>query len=249
MPIDYARYRQSSTEKARSEDLLRILPANRSSVLDIGARDGHIAKLLRAYFPHVTALDITMPEFNLPGVTTVQGDVTKLQFRDGDFDVVCCLEVLEHIQPHLLEHACRELARVAKHELIIGVPYRQDPRIGRTTCQACRRKNPPWGHVNSFDEARLRALFPELKPASTTYVGTMHERTNALSAFLMDLAGNPWGSYNQEEPCVFCGATMETPQISAPQRVCAHLAAQLNNLQSRLSVPKPIWIHTVFRKT
>lgn len=250
MPVDYETYRQTPTEKARTADLLRILPSGRSSVLDIGARDGHISKLLREYFSEVTALDLIEPQFDIPGVSTVQGDVTNLQFDDGAFDVICCLEVLEHIPSGLLARACSELFRVVKHELIIGVPYRQDTRLGRTTCRTCRKKNPPWGHVNTFDEKRLRALFPKLRQVSTTYIGSTQERTNALSAFLMDLAGNPWGTYNQEEPCVFCGANLRPPAQSLfpLQKACGYAASRLNALQSRLSVPKPIWIHTVFRK-
>src|SRR5206468_12881601 len=110
-----------------------------------------------------------------------KGDVTGLPFADNSFDVVCCLEVLEHIQPGQLPAACREIARVARHQTIIGVPYRQDLRIGRTTCSDCGTLNPPWGHRNSFDPRQLESLFGSLHPVSLTYVGQKHERTTALA--------------------------------------------------------------------
>jgi ubiquinone/menaquinone biosynthesis C-methylase UbiE len=59
------------------------------------------------------------PTFEFPRVTTVAGDATKLQFPDELFDCVLCAEVLEHIPA--VEKTCRELVRVARHELIIGV--------------------------------------------------------------------------------------------------------------------------------
>jgi len=47
---DLESYRNSKLEQDRTEDLLRILPKDCNSVLDIGARDGHFSKLLSGYF-------------------------------------------------------------------------------------------------------------------------------------------------------------------------------------------------------
>jgi SAM-dependent methyltransferase len=196
---DLRKYRGSEQETARTADLLRILPRGRHSVLDIGARDGHFSLLLTEYFSEVTALDLQRPAFAFPNVTTVAGDVTKLEFDDASFDCVFCAEVLEHIPD--VSKACAEILRVARHEIVIGVPFRQDTRVGRCTCSSCGKTNPPWGHVNSFDEDRLLRLFAGARLLSTSFVGTDASVTNPFSDFLMDLGGNPWGSYDQDEPC------------------------------------------------
>jgi hypothetical protein len=47
------------------------------------------------------------------------------------------------------------------------------------------------GHVNSFDEARLRALFGKLKVARLEHVGSVAARMNAIAALLMDLPAIP----------------------------------------------------------
>lgn len=249
MTIDYLKYRESPLEKARIADLVKILPRGRQTVLDIGARDGYISRLLADHFSRVTALDLEKLPFGFAGVEPVQGDVTCLAFPDYSFDVVCCLEVLEHIPLPILQKACSEITRVARNEVIIGVPYRQDTRIGRTTCSSCKQKNPPWGHVNSFDEHRLLGLFPVLKPVSTTFVGQQTEKTNSLSVFLMDLAGNPWGTYNQEEPCIFCGRPLSSlNKVSGVRKLLGALAVRLNEAQSWFASPSPIWLHVVFRK-
>ncbi len=138
---DIQKYRESETEKTRTADLFRLLPRGRSSVLDIGARDGHFSRLLTEYFDLVTALDLERPPFDYPRVTTVAGDVTKLQFPDSSFDCVFCAEVLEHIPD--VEQPYREIARVTRHEIVIGVPYQQESRVGRTTCRKCGGRNPP----------------------------------------------------------------------------------------------------------
>lgn len=244
---DLQQYRQSDQEKARSADLLRLLPRGRRSVLDIGARDGHFSRLLTEHFEEVTALDLEKPSFVYPRVTTVAGDITKLQFADSSFDCIFCAEVLEHIPA--LEQACRELARVARHDIVVGVPFRQDTRCGRTTCRKCGKTNPPWAHVNTFDQPKLQRLFSGMTVGETSFVGANNEVTNRLAAMLMDWAGNPWGTYDQDEPCIHCGAALVAPNGRSPfARICSGVAVRLNRLQSAASRPHANWIHVVFAK-
>jgi SAM-dependent methyltransferase len=242
-----AGYRKSPAEIERTRDLMDIVPKNLSTVLDVGARDGHFSQLLAQHFESVTALDLTTPQFCFNRVLPVQGDVTKLQFPDNNFDLVFCAEVLEHIPA--LEKACSEIARVARHAVVIGVPYRQDTRLDRTTCGHCGKTNPPWGHVNTFDEHKIRSLFSDLLEIRTSFVGSTNDRTNPLSSWLMDLAGNPWGVYDQNEPCIYCGEQM-SPPTSRPfaQKLIAGAALGLNRLQARFNPIHPIWIHMMFQK-
>ncbi len=247
--MNLEQYRASANETHRTTDLLRIVPKNRHSVLDIGARDGYFSVLLKQYFTEVVAMDLQKPSFTHPGVVTIQGDVTSLQFPDNSFDCVFCTEVLEHIRD--LELACREIARVARCEIVIGVPFKQDIRFCRTTCQTCGKTNPPWGHINSFDEEQLARLFNGLAVSSKSFVGTNNARTNRFSAVLMDLAGNPWGTYDQEEPCLHCGSKLISPpaQRTLWSRACSSLAARSNEIQRLCSRPHANWIHLVFSKT
>src|SRR5689334_22203261 len=154
--MDLQVYRSSQSEVLRANDLFRLLPRGMRSVLEIGARDGHHTRRLAESFESVTALDLEKPSFRIPGVTNVKGDVTALEFPDDSFDCVLCAEVLEHVPA--VDRAAREISRVARHEAVIGVPYRQDLRLGRVTCRNCGSVNPPYGHVNSFDECRLASL-------------------------------------------------------------------------------------------
>jgi SAM-dependent methyltransferase len=244
--LDMQQYRESARERERAEDLLRIVPKDRRTVLDIGARDGHFSRLLTQYFTEVTALDLDKPVFEFPGVVTVAGDATRLAFDDDSFDCVFCAEVLEHIPQ--LQQACAEMARVAKYEIVIGVPFEQDIRVGRTTCRVCGKANPPWGHVNSFSEHGLQCLFYNLRVISRSFVGCNKERTNPFSTFLMDLAGNPWGTYNQEEPCCYCGSKLAPVSRQTWQKMCSAVAVHINRAQSLFIGPHANWIHLVLSK-
>lgn len=246
---DFAEYRSSESEQARTNDLLRLATGGRRSILDIGAREGYYSRLLAKPSVYVTALDLEEPRIDHPGVTTVAGDVTDLQFPDNSFDCVFCVEVLEHVPQ--LEQACREIIRVARHEIIIGVPYKQDLRIARTLCRTCGKRNLPWGHVNSFDEERLRRLFAPLPLISKSFVGSTVSAMNPISSWLLDTAGNPWGTYGQAEPCIHCGARLIPPPAkrSLWSKGCSFTGTRLTRLQERRSKPHPNWVHVVFSKS
>ncbi|NNL86456.1 MAG: class I SAM-dependent methyltransferase [Myxococcales bacterium] len=241
-------YRARQSEKDRAQHVFQRVPSGRFA-LDVGALDGFYSRLLAQKFEKVWALDLEQPKVDLPNVVCVQGDVTDLQFPDREFDFVLCTEVLEHLPEELLPRACGELIRVTKSELFIGVPYRQDTRLGRTTCGNCGASNPPWGHVNSFDEDRLFSLFESLEVTEVSFVGEAEPGTNFVSAWLMDLAGNPFGTYDQEEPCVGCGSKVARPRTpTIRDRILARAAVRLRDLQTRFSGTKQNWIHVKFRR-
>ena len=246
---DLTAYRAREPERERTADLLALSSQTKGSVLEVGARDGHFTRLLVDRFDRVTALDLGLPEIADPRVDCVAGDVTNLPFADDSFDLVVCTEVLEHIAPAQLEVACRELVRVTAGHLLIGVPYKQDTRVGRTTCLACGARNPPWGHVNIFDELRLRELFADVAIARMNFVGVNDNATNFVSSSLMDAAGNPYGTYGQDEPCVACGASLVQ---ASPRRMHHKVLTRLAHWALVVTKPfkasHPSWIHLLLRK-
>lgn len=248
--MDLTDYRASTGEQQRTADLMRLMPAAGAHALDIGARDGHFSRLMAERFERVTALDLTRPDIPHPRIACVEGNAANMAFDDGAFDFVFCAEVLEHVPTHLLADVCREIQRVARDRILIGVPYRQDIRVGRTTCYSCGEKNPPWGHVNSFDEARLETLFDGCRLETKSIVGVNASQTNALSTWLMDFAGNPYGTYEQEETCVACGQRLRLPpKRSTAQLIATKLAFWARHATDLVSKPRGNWIHVVLRKT
>jgi SAM-dependent methyltransferase len=100
------------------------------SVLDAGCGEGEM--LRRGVLPAaVRPVCLDLRPASLAAVAVpdrVRASVLSLPFAARSFDVVTCLEVLEH-----LDHpaaAVRELARVARRAFVVSVPFEPYFRIG-----------------------------------------------------------------------------------------------------------------------
>ncbi|MBV8284727.1 MAG: hypothetical protein JO175_08760, partial [Candidatus Eremiobacteraeota bacterium] len=83
----------------------------------------------------------------------------------------------------------------------------------------------------------------------SSHVGQTNARTNWLSAWLMGLAGNPFGTYVQEEPCVYCGHSLgPAPERKLHHKVLTKAAASLSGVQQSFVQPHAKWIHVLFEK-
>jgi len=118
-----------------------VKPLKPATVLDAGCGEGEtLDRLSEVLPPAPTGIDLNPEsvEFaarRLPGATIRQADLLNLPFEDGSFDLVFCLEVLEHL--HEPRQAIRELARVSKRAVIVSVPH--EPWF--STMNAARGKN------------------------------------------------------------------------------------------------------------
>lgn len=248
--MSISEYRASEDEKTRTDAILGLTPTSGSKALDVGARDGHFSILLADRFQEVVALDLEEPSIHRTNVVCVKGNAEKLQFAAREFDFVLCAEVLEHIPMAALGTVCREIERVANQYIVIGVPFEQDTRIGQLSCRSCQRTNPPYGHINSFDQKKLTSLFRNCVVEKTVFVGKNSERTNRIAVWLLDFAGNPYGTYDQDEPCIYCGRKLQPPTpMSLPQKIASKIGQMLARFSSRVAWPKPRWIHVQLRKS
>lgn len=248
--MDTTDYRNTSLEKARTSDLMNLIQDDcLSTVLDIGARDGWFSVLLAEKFDEVYAIDIEYPLIEHQKIKCLHGDVTKLQFENNVFDLVFCAEVLEHIQEKHLETACNEITRVSNKYIIIGVPFKQDIRIGRTKCYTCGKVNPPWGHINSFDEHKIQQLFKSCVIKKKSFVGDNTECTNVFSVALKGYAGYPFGTYDQEESCIHCeNKLILPPSRNAFQKIATRLGFYIERVQRLFHNSHPNWIHVLLEK-
>lgn len=118
-------YDQYQRYRVLKEFLNVFYPGGHITVLDVGGlspdRTGQSYWLpIKSVAPGpATALDVV--PWDEPGY--VRGDGRSLPFEDGSFDVVCALDVLEHIPPDGRERFLKELARVSKSAVFVSAPF------------------------------------------------------------------------------------------------------------------------------
>jgi ubiquinone/menaquinone biosynthesis C-methylase UbiE len=149
----------------RFYDRLReiVEPLEPESVLDAGCGEGETVARLGGLLPgrinavdaSPEAVDFTARRF--PSLDVAREDVRSLPFADDAFELVLCLEVLEHV--HDPGEAVGELARVSSEHVVISVPHEPWFRLGSALRGKYLRTlgNHP-EHVNHWGERSLRAF-------------------------------------------------------------------------------------------
>jgi SAM-dependent methyltransferase len=104
-------------------------------VLEVGCGEGIVLAALAARLPgtrfdglEFDGATLEQARARCPGARLVRGDACELPFEDRSFDLVVCLEVLEHLPEPA--HALRELRRVARSGCLLSVPHEPFFRLG-----------------------------------------------------------------------------------------------------------------------
>jgi SAM-dependent methyltransferase len=114
--------------RARKAELKAFFEASHGNglkVLDLGSASGGNTALIQSLGHQVTSVEfssIGVEIQKLKGIPVIQADARKLPFASESFDVVICLDVLEHIFEDYL--AIAEIERVLKTrgQYLISVP-------------------------------------------------------------------------------------------------------------------------------
>jgi malonyl-CoA O-methyltransferase len=102
---------------ARIQEILGFVDnLDGKKVLDTGCGKGRFAKILKDKYPNAEIYGVDISEELLKSVPeniiTMQGSIMDMKFSDNFFDVVYCVETLEHAPE--TENALRELLRVVR---------------------------------------------------------------------------------------------------------------------------------------
>lgn len=131
------------------------------SLLDAGCGEGHAVDELAAVLPPTyLGIDanpacIDYCRARHPGADFRVASVVDLPFADAAFDVVLCMEVLEHLDDPA--RGLSELARVARVGVVLSVPFEPVFQLGN----ALRGKYPAtWGNHPEHVQHWGRRSFP-----------------------------------------------------------------------------------------
>lgn len=95
----------------------------RINCLDVGCSNGHISDFLRR-FGYTSGFDMSFESLSLNGKkgSNVQADARAIPYKDGKFDLVTMLDVVEHVDDD--KAVLNEIHRVCRKDaaLVISVP-------------------------------------------------------------------------------------------------------------------------------
>ncbi|WP_234426838.1 mycofactocin oligosaccharide methyltransferase MftM [Streptomyces niger] len=125
------------------------------SVLDLGACFGFLALLLaRKPDRTVLASDVSSGTMRLleavadargTPLRTLTCDAARVPLPDRAVDTVTAIHLLEHLDPRHGAAVLTEALRLARHRVVVAVPYEDEPTAA-------------YGHVRCFDRDQLGAL-------------------------------------------------------------------------------------------
>ena len=193
--------------RERCSVVKEMFPDNIGKILDVGAGKGDIVNDIYRLYNNVTALDISteaLKHVNCP--SRVNGEIENLPFQSNNFDLVICLEVLEHLSDLSFKKGVFELQRVANNYLIIGVPYKENIHLRKTRCPSCQGIFNADGHFRTFYSLRsLCCWFPQFELVNKSLIGPSTRRNSFLGMWIQNVIARaylPWDSYFT---CIYCG--------------------------------------------
>jgi 2-polyprenyl-3-methyl-5-hydroxy-6-metoxy-1,4-benzoquinol methylase len=153
--------------------LQHVGPLAGARVLDYGAGPGYLVEQLLRRGAYVSAVEYSpqcVDDLNRRfqrdrfWETAKLFDGRRLAWDDDRFDVVCCLETIEHVLPEHLNPVLRELLRVVRPGgvVLLTTPNSENLRAQTVFCPQCCHEFHRWQHLRCWTAHSLGRRLAQL---------------------------------------------------------------------------------------
>jgi SAM-dependent methyltransferase len=243
-------YGCSADYQERIKIILDLIPENVNTVLDIGCGKGDIVNTLCTHTGarHVVGCEVSPEALTYVMVPAVRAGLPSLPFAEKSFDLVICLEVLEHIAHAGYAAALREIRRIAKEYIIIGVPFQENLLTKQVLCAVCGRLSHADGHIRSYTSKTLRSLLADFTLTTDRYAGVCQRRHTKTGIFLRQKIG---GIYYKPElfHCPYCGSKQIRETKPGLHTLFREMTKKLNNRLLERKKSEPYWVISLYRRS
>lgn len=236
-------YGSTPDYQERFEKISGFIPDGPFTILDVGCGDCSVIRNLSSNRPGLSLFGVdTFPrEITQDKFSYCQAKLPFIPFPERTFDTVISLEVLEHLED--VQKSTNEIQRLARHQVIIGVPYLENLQSLSTICNDCKQPSHAYGHLHRFSKNDMVDLLPEFNMEYYSLVGVKQRRASRAGVFFEHrLAG---AYYHAEKfACPFCGSRRSTQKKKNP--VIYPIVHGLNRFLTLFSPKIPYWIMATY---
>lgn len=211
------------SNSTRINETIKLIPSDVKTLLDVGCGNGVFTNQLIKEKPElkVTATDRSLEALSHVLCEKFESDISAINSENSSFDCVVCLQVIEHLPIEIYDIALKELTRVSKKYIIIGVPYNENIKNNFTECPKCLSNFNSDLHLRSFTNNTLENL---LKPHG--FILKVSTNLIKSSKFVgLDFYLKLKRLFNTRKPpifnspiCLICGYRNDSYKLEKPNR-------------------------------
>ena len=169
-------YLNDPVEAERINTTIRMIPDGSRSILDAGCGNGAFINTIVNLFPdkfeRIVGLDSSVEALKHVKTEKINRSIGSMPFETDSFDLVSCLEVLEHLPEQEFREGISEIQRVSKKYILISVPNSENIAQSLVLCPKCYCAFNPYFHMRSFKKETLGNLFTSFKPITIVEMGS-----------------------------------------------------------------------------
>ena len=165
--FDWSSFKDSSSN---FKIIAKLIPQDVNSIIDIGCGNGLITNELAKKY-QVVGVDRSKSALEFVKGEKIAASCDSVPVEDQSFDLVLSSELLEHLDSPTFDKTVKELKRISKKYILIGVPNQESLNKGNIQCPKCKTIFHRCYHQQSFSIAKFEKLFPEYKVVDTKTCG------------------------------------------------------------------------------
>lgn len=233
-------YDPENQVQMRLDKTLEMIPKGVSTILDVGCGNGIITNALAGDYD-VTGIDPSPAALEHVLGKKALAPVEAIPFPDNSFDLVCCNQVLEHLDDNALQAGVSELKRVAGDYLLIGVPNCEQLEKKLSRCAVCGHTYHVDGHLRSLGLADLDSFSqPDYERKQYSIFGPRNRDFPPILLALKHKLGQ-WAGEYPDSVCPKCGSTDFLHESNLPTKF-------INAANVVITRPRPYWLLALYRK-
>ncbi len=252
-PEHWARnFLEITRERERIEETIKIIPPDVQSILEVGCGNGAFINSLIGKYQKLIGLDSSKEALRHIRTEAIEGNINNLPFEDNSFDLVVCLETLEHLPQEVFIRGLFELQRVSKKYIIVSVPNNENLDLSLEKCPACHCWFHPFFHLRSFNQNRLKELFDNFDPLAVKFMGPLtinisekFSKPYQILKVIFNLM--PFHPYSI---CPTCGYRLEN-KVQEQEKLPFRFKEKIYNLlrkMARIKKTKRAWLLALYKK-